>query len=79
MHGHLAAPERDQAGALERGQEAAGALARGARSACFSLYDASVAPSIALQAFPSLSQRCHLYEYVIGWSPVQVPVVVFRV
>ena len=26
-----------------------------------------------------MSQRCHLYEYVIGWSPVQVPVVVLSV
>lgn len=49
------------------------------KSACFTVYDAAVAPSIDLQAFPALSQRSHRYEYVIGGSPVHVPVVVFSV
>ena len=34
-----------------------------------------VAPPMFLQALPFLSQRCHWYWYVIGWSPTHVPVV----
>ena len=34
---------------------------------------------VVLQALPSPSQRSHLYENVIGWSPTQVPVAAVRV